>query len=211
MMRQILPTVLDTKCANIQHEDRSVAKAVAFDVLSSYQAGVWDFVMPPLLIINLLQHKRRKEAFILNLLYTKKMALEAARDMVDRELTAEQALQKSDEATGRMLAADSKGIYSDKVRQKQLREIRLLAGHYYSLIMAEGKTYETMVKGAYPDRQLYLDFIRRLNQAEKEVNHAALATVGKNNNARQFVEKMEKSIEKIRQMDADKYFPVEQE
>jgi len=207
MYGSILPTVLDTKCSNIYREERSVAVAVAADVIGSYMAGVWDFFMPPLLIFNLLKNKRTKEGFILNLLYTKKLALEAASDMVDKSLTRESALQKAEEVTGNVLSADSKGIYSDKVRQKQLSEISLLTGHYHRLIISAGKTYAEMLKDAYPDRAGYLEFVSKLNQAEKDVNHAALVTVGRNDNARQFVEKMEKSVQKIRQLDADKYFP----
>ena len=203
-----MPTVLDTKCSNIHREERSVADAVAFEVLGSYQAGVWDFVMPPLLIINLLKHRRKKESFILNLLFTKNMALEAARDMAGQDIPREKALQKAEEATAKVLAADTRGIYAEKVRQKQLKEIDLLAAHYHGLIMTEGKAYDEMVTAAYPDRQGYLDFLRRLNQAEKEVNHAALGTVGRNEASVSFIERMEKALEKVRRMDADKYFPV---
>ncbi len=204
-----MPTVLDTKCSNIQREEKSVAEAVGFEVLGSYQAGVWDFVMPPLLIINLLKHKRKKEAFILNLLFTKKMALEVARDMADQGITIKTAMQKAEETTGSVLASDTRGVYTDKVRQKQLREIELLAEHYHSLIMTEGKTYSEMLTAAYPHRQEYLDFLRRLNQAEKDVNHAALSTVGRNEASVNFIDRMEKSLVKIRMMDADKYFPNE--
>jgi hypothetical protein len=206
MFHNILPTVLDTKCRNIYKAERYMASAVADDVFDRYMPRTWDFIMLPVLVINLLKHKRSKESFILNLLFTKKLALEAARDMVDKELTEESALQKADDATGRVLAADTKGIYSDRVRQKQLMEIKLLIEHYRKLIITEVKTYEIMVKTTYPDRQAYLEFITKLNQAEKEVNREALSTVGKNNTAREFVNKMEKSIEIIRCLDADKYF-----
>ena len=135
MMRNILPTVLDTKCNNIYLEERSVAKSVAEDVVGPQSAGVWDFVIPPVFFINLFKHKRKKEAFVLNLLFTKKLALEAARDMVDRDLTREAALAQADAATNSVLAGDSKGVYSDRVRQKQLREIELLVDHYHRLIM----------------------------------------------------------------------------
>jgi len=207
MYGKILPTILDTKCGNIYREERAVAAAVAADVIGSYIAGVWDFVMPPVLVFNLLKNKRRKEGFILNMLFTKKLALETARDMAGNDAGKDEALQKAEEATGKVLAADSRGVYSDKIRQKQLREIELLTVHYHRLIMSGGKTYEEMVKAAYPGGQGYLEFVRKLNQAEKEVNHAALSTVGKNDSARQFVGKMEKSIEEIRRLDADKYFP----
>ncbi len=210
-MRNILPTVLDTKCNNIYREERSVAQAVAADVIGAQTAGVWDFFMPPVFIVNLFKHKRKKEAFILNLLFTKKLALEAARDMIDRDLTKAAALEQAAGVTNSVLAADSKGVYSDKVRHKQLREIDLLVDHYCRLIVSEGKTFEAMLHGAYKDRADYLEFIRTLNRAEKEVNHAALQTVGKNDAAREFVDRMEKSLEAIRRLDADKFFTGENE
>jgi hypothetical protein len=209
MLRNILPTVLDTKCNNIYQEERSVAKAVAADVIGMQNVGVWDFAMPPVFFMNLFKHRRKKEAFILNLLFTKKLALDAAKEMVANDLTREAALSSAETATNSVLAADNKGVYSDKVRQKQLREIDLLIGHYHILMMAEGKDYESMLRGAYGDRQVYLEFLRQLNRAEKEVNHAALQMVGKNDSAREFVTNMEKSVEEIRRMDADKYFLVE--
>ena len=184
-----------------------MAEAVGFEVLGSYQAGVWDFVMPPVLIFNLLKHKRTKEAFILNLLFTKKIALETARDMVARNLTKETAMQNAAEATGKVLADDKRGIYAEKVRQKQLREIELLSEHYHGLIMTQGKAYNEMLTAAYRDRQAYLDFLRMLSQAERDVNHAALSTVGRNESSIRFVDKMQKSLENIRQLDAEKYFP----
>jgi hypothetical protein len=211
MLRNILPTVLDTKCTNIYQEERSVARAVAADVIGTQTFGVWDFVVPPIFFIKLLKHNRSKEAFILNLLFTKKLALDAAREMVASGLSREAALKKAAEVTDSVLATDTRGVYSDKVRQKQLREIDLLIGHYYNLIMSEGKTYEAMLKAACRDRQAYLEFVRQINGSEKEVNHAAISLAGNNESARDFVSRMEKSIVEIRRLDADKYYPVETE
>jgi len=83
----------------------------------------------------------------------------------------------------------------------------LLVDHYHRLIMAAGKTFESMLHGAYKSKADYLEFVRKLNRAEKEVNQAALQTVGRNDTARDFVDRMEKAVEVIRQSDADKYFP----
>lgn len=204
-----MPTVLDTKCNNIFREERAVAKAVAADVIGTQTVGVWDFVIPPVFFVNWLKHRRKKEAFVLNLLFTKRLALDAARDVAAGDLSKEAALAKASEATNLVLSADSKGVYSDNVRQKQLLEIELLIGHYHNLIVTEGKTYEAMLRAAYKERQSYLEFVRRLNRVEREVNHAALQTVGKNESARQFVSRMEKSVEEVRQLDTDRYYPVE--
>jgi hypothetical protein len=207
MFGHLLPRILDTKCANIYREERSVASAVAADVLGRFVPGTWDFIMPPVLMVNLLKHKRSSEGFILNLLFTKKLALEATRDMAEKKLTLEAAIQKADEATSGILAADTRGIYSEMIRQKQLREIELLITHYHSLIITEFKAYETMLRGAYTYRKAYLEFARHLSKAEREVNFAALDAVGKNDTSRKFVNKMQTSVENTRRLNAEKYFP----
>jgi hypothetical protein len=207
MLRNILPTVLDTKCANIYKEERSVAKAVAAEVIGIQNMGVWDFVMPPVFLVNLFKNRRSKEAFILNLLFTKKLALDAAREMVADGLSREAALEGVAKTTDSVLAADTKGVYSDKVRQRQLNEIDLLIGHYYKLIISGDKTYESMLRAAYPDRKGYLEFIKQLAHAEKDVDRAALGVAGNSQGAKEFVSKMEKYLEDVRKLDADKYYP----
>jgi hypothetical protein len=209
MLRSILPTVLDTRCSSIYQEERSVTKAVADDVIGTQVVGVWDFMMPPLFFINLFKHRRKKEAFILNLLFTKKLALDAVREMLAGDRDRATALQHAAAATSKILAADSKGVYSEKVRLKQLKEIDLLIGHYHKLVMSGGKTYKEMLKSAYTGRDDYEEFMGQLSRAEKEVNSAALQIAGKNETARGFVARMEKSLEEIRKMDADKYYPAE--
>ena len=64
-----------------------------------------------------------------------------------------------------------------------------------------------MLQGAYKSKADYLEFARKLSRAEKEVNHAALQTVGRNAAARDFIDRMEEAVEAIRQSDAGKYFP----
>ncbi len=208
VLRDILPTVLDTKIKNILTEEREVAKAVATDVTGTMALGVWDFVLPPLFAINLLKHHRSKEAFTLNFMFTKKLALEAAGNMLQSGLTIDNCLAEVEKKTSSILSADRKGVYSEKVRLKQMQEVRLLIDHYQKLIMSEGKTYRDMVKSAYVDRESFDTFLHRLSSAEKDVNRAALQIVSKSTEARDFVARMEKSVNQIRNRDLDNYFPL---
>lgn len=208
VLRNILPTVLDTKMKNILTEEREMAKAVATDVTGTMALGVWDFVLPPLFAINLLKHHRSKEAFTLNFMFTKKLALEAAGNMQQFGLTKINSLAEVEKKTLSILSADQKGVYSEKVRLKQMQEIRLLIDHYQKLLVSEGKTYNDMVKTAYVDRESFDAFLHRLSSAEKEVNRAALQLVGKSAEAKDFVARMEKSVDQIRNRDLDNYFPL---
>ncbi|MFA5400761.1 MAG: NF038143 family protein [Dehalococcoidia bacterium] len=208
VLRNILPTVLDTKIKNILTEEREVAKAVATDVTGTMAVGVWDFMLPPLFAINLLKHHRAKEAFTLNFMFTKKLALEAAGNMLQSGLTITNSLAEVEKKTSSILSADQKGVYSEKVRLKQMQEIRLLIDHYEKLLMSEGKTYCDMVMSAYKDRESFDTFLHRLSSAEKDVNRAALQIVGKSAEAKDFVARMEESVNQIRNRDLDNYFPL---
>ncbi|MFA5065545.1 MAG: NF038143 family protein [Dehalococcoidia bacterium] len=208
VLRNILPTVLDTKMKNILTEEREMAKAVATDVTGTMALGVWDFVLPPLFAINLLKHHRSKEALTLNFMFTKKLALEAAGNMQQFGLTKINSLAEVEKKTLSILSADQKGVYSEKVRLKQMQEIQLLIDHYQKLLVSEGKTYNDMVKTAYVDRESFDAFLHRLSSAEKEVNRAALQLVGKSAEAKDFVARMEKSVDQIRNRDLDNYFPL---
>ena len=52
----------------------------------------------------------------MNFLFTKKLASEAAFEMVARGRTREEAKNQIKEKMGGVLAADQKGIYSSKIR-----------------------------------------------------------------------------------------------
>jgi hypothetical protein len=207
MLREILPTVLDTKTKNILAEERETARAVANDVTGTMAVGVWDFLLPPLFIINLLRHQRSKEAFTLNFMFTKKLALQAAGNMLRSGLTEDESMAEVEQRTTSILSADRKGVYSEKVRLKQMLEVRLLIDHYQKLIASEGKTYPDMVKAAYADRASFESFLRRLTAAEKEVNRSALQLAGKNPEAKDFVARMEEAVKQVRRRDLDNYFP----
>lgn len=204
----MLPTVLDTKINNIYKEERDVARAVSSEVTGILVLGVWDFMLPPLFVINVLKHQRTKEAFTLNFMFTKKLALEAARAMCYSGQTREESLAQVDRETAALLGSDQKGIYSEKIRQKQGQEISLLIDHYLILVNSDGKTYREMVRAAYGDRHAYNTFIDRLTTAEKEVNRAALQTLGSNKAARDFTSRMEEAVSHIRANDTDNTFPA---
>jgi predicted RNase H-like HicB family nuclease len=141
----------------------------------------------------------------LNFLFTKKLALEAAFTMVDKGKSREEAREQIKEKTGNILAGDKAGLYSNKIRQKQLREMDLLIEHYCRLLNAEGKDYPSLVKNAYPSREEYVAFLEELEQAEREVYQAAHQTV-KSSSSREIASKMEEATARVRRAELDRLF-----
>ncbi|NWF55158.1 MAG: hypothetical protein HXY45_10235 [Syntrophaceae bacterium] len=205
-MGRLFPRVIDIKYQRILSQERSLAKAVAASVIEGRPVTAWDILIPILFLMNLLQLKRSRETFTLNFLFTKKMALEAAFSRIDGGKGREEMRDRIKEKTAAILAADRQGLYSTKIRQKQMREMDLLIDHYSRLLEAEGKDYPSLVRNAYRTRESYAAFLRELEEAEKEVYQAATQTV-KTSSAREIASRMEEAAARIRQAEMGWLFP----
>jgi hypothetical protein len=204
-MGKLLPTLLETKYENILRQERSLARTVANVVIGQNPVAVWDVLIPIVFLFNFLRFKRAREAFALNFLFTKKLALEAAFDMINKGETREEAIGRIKEKTSHILASDKQEVYSVKIRQKQMKEIELLIDHYCRLLNAEGKDYLSMMKNAYATRKDYAVFLKQLEQVEKEVNRAAAQTL-RTSSAPEIVIKMEGATERLRAAEAERIF-----
>jgi hypothetical protein len=204
-MGKLLPTLLETKYENILRQERSLARTVANVVIGQNPVAVWDVLIPIVFLFSFLKYKRARETFALNFMFTKKLALEAAIDMIKKGEIKEAAVIRIKEKTGQVLASDQKGIYSSKIRQRQMREIELLIDHYHRLLDAEGKDYPSMVKNAYGSRKDYAAFLKQLEQVEKEVNRAATQTL-RTSSAPDIVSKMEEATDRMRAAEMERIF-----
>ena len=207
-MGRILPRILDTKVKNILSWERALAKAVASTILEFKPPSVWEIMIPILFLFNFFQYKRARETFSLNFLFTKKMALEAAFGMIDQGKGKEQAKAEVKEKTDKILAAEAKGIYSSKIRQKQMKEIDLLIDYYVRLLEADAKDFASMVKKSYGTRENYGCFLEQLSEVEKEVNRAAAQTV-RTHSAAEIVSKMEAAVKAFRKAEVERIFPID--
>ena len=205
-MRGILPTFIDTKYDIIRSQERRLAKAVARRVVKLPDVTVWAFMIPLIFLFNFLRYKRANETFVLNFLFTKKLALDAARDIIKEGQSRQGVLAGIDDKTRNILTSDKMGIYSEKIRRQQMNEINLLLDHYLKLLEAEGKSYKSLVKNAYQTQDDYRTFLQQLTAAEKAVNRAAIQTVGKTEEASELVSRMEEATEMVRTAEAEKIF-----
>ena len=204
-MGKLLPTILDTKHENILAQERALAKTVASAVIGQSPITAWDVLIPIVFVFNVLKFKRAREVFTLNFLFTKKLALQEAFDMVKRGQSRDDALGQIRDRTSQILASDKKGIYSIKIRQKQMREMELLLDHYSRLLNADGKDYASMVKHAYRTRQNFSAFVKELEGIEKEVNRAASQTAG-TASAPDIVSRMEETAGRLRAAQVETIF-----
>ena len=158
--------------------ERSIAKSIALKVKKPRPISVWEVLIPIIFIISFMKSKTDRDIFSDNLLFTKNLALKAAYDMLQKQKTRESVLDRIENQTGELLTTIPDNIYSDDIRQEQLKEIDLLIDHYYRLLQAEGSDYDDLVRHAYGNKADYTAFTDRLKNAEKAVAQAARQTLG---------------------------------
>lgn len=189
----------------ILFREQRMARAIALKAIRPKPLSVWEVMIPVIFIMGYMRAKADREVFSQNMLFTKKMALEAAFDMIRKESPKAHALMKIEHKTKDLLSSVPDGIYSEGIRQEQLREIELLIDHYIKLFRADGKDYSALVLRVYPQREDYLNFQKALSALEKQVARAAGQTLGAQTDAA-MLSRIESATDELRSAEIQKIF-----
>ena len=188
----------------LRHES-AIARSVALAVIKPKPFSVWEVIIPILFIFGYMKSKENREVFVQNLLFTKKMAMQAALDMLKKGQTRESVMERIKSKTRDMIASVPDGIYSEEIRREQLKEIDLLFDHYCRLMNSEGDDYNSLVFNAYRTPDRLADFFGQLQDAEDRVGRAAHNTLGSNADT-QTLESMKAAMKKSRFKETEKIF-----
>ena len=164
----------------ILSRETAIARSVALAVIQPKPLSVWEVVIPILFIFGYMKSKETREVFAQNVLFTKKMAMQAALDMLKKGQTRESVMDRIRSKTREMISEIPGGIYSAEIRREQLKEIDLLVDHYCRLLNSEGEDYDSLVFNAYRTPQRLTDYFEQLQKAEESVGRAAHNTLGSN-------------------------------
>ena len=188
----------------LAHET-ATARSLALAVIQPKPFSVWEVLIPIIFIFGYMKSKETREIFAQNVLFTKKLALQAAFDMRKKDLTRESVMDGIRSKTREMISEIPGGIYSAEIRQEQLREIDLLVDHYCRLLNNEGDDYDSLVLNAYRTPQRLTDFFEQLQNAEESVGRAAQGTLGANADTRT-LDRMNVALRNIRLKFTEKIF-----
>lgn len=169
---------LKKKYDMILSHETAIGRSVALAVIQPKPFSVWEVLIPILFIFGYMRSKEQREVFAQNVLFTKKMALQAAFDMFKKGHTREVGMERIRSKTKDMIDSIPGGIYSDEIRQEQLNEIDLLVDHYCRLLESTGDDYDSLVFNAYQTPERLVNFYERLQKAEDGVGRAAQNTLG---------------------------------
>ena len=200
-----MPKDLDKKFKNILDRDRAEAKLVSMAVVRPKPLGVWDVTIPIIFILNFMKLKQTREIFIQNFMFTKGLALDAARNIIKKGRTRESELAQIEDKTKSILDADTDGIYSEEIRRSQMEEIDLLIDHYCKLFKTDGVDYSFLVINTYQDQRGYTAFFSKLKDTEKKVSNAAKRILGKKADT-VALSKIEAAIDRVRKAEVERIF-----
>jgi len=192
--------------------EQELASGLASRVMEKPQVSVWMFLFPFVLIPFMQRVQQFQESlnlFSRGYLFTKQLALDAALKVgtegrSNKDAVAEAALlvRRGDQNSGSGFVD-----YRQKVRERQIEEIELLIDHYHALLSSSGDSYSLLVVGAYKYRENYLEFLKQLEEAEKQVNQASIKAYGSEvENLPDIIAKMELALATFRADETCKIF-----
>jgi hypothetical protein len=188
----------------LDHE-YAMAKSVALSLIKPKPLTVWDIMIPVIFILNFIKLKQSREVFIQNQIFTNTLALEATLDMFKKSQSRQAAITTIKKKTKDLLSSIPDGIYSEDIRQEQLKEIYFLMDHYGKLFEADGNEYPSLIINAYNTQENYTAFLTQLKAAEKDVMKAAQRTLGSQADL-QAASRLEELTGKVRAAEIKKIF-----
>ena len=168
----------------------------------------WRILLLPSFLVQYIYYKKNFIHTRKNLLFTKRMAFDAARQINGGESHAAQ-MRLIEIRTKKLLDKERKGYYTEKLRHKQLNEIELLIEHYLYLLNSKGKNYTELLRATYPSKQKYLSFLNRLQKAEQEVIRAAITSMkrGTKQERLKWFDRVENATREARMEEMKEIFP----
>ena len=197
---------LESRYELVLSRETGLAQAVADQVVDKPLISAWMILIPIVFVQYLISSRELRavaRAFVREFMLTKRLALEAAREM------AESGMPREDALGGRLSAEWNDEVEPAKreIRNMQRAEIELLIDHYTRLLAAEGESYPSLVKSAYRTRADYAGLLERLHDAEREVNQAAVRAFGTTEGFTETITKAEATTRKLRRHEMDTLFP----
>jgi hypothetical protein len=189
----------------ILEQEVRLARSVAITAQRLRPFSVWEVLIPIVFILGYMRSRQQREMFVQNFIFTKKLALNAARDMRLDALSHDQVFERIETKTKKLLETLESNIYSEAIRQAQLAEIQLLIPHYQRLFDTECRRYADCITAAYPMRKAYVSFLDNLRQAENAVAAAAVKTVGDQADL-EMVKRIETRSHQLRLKEADRFY-----
>jgi hypothetical protein len=199
--RSRMAATIEEKYGIIRERDERFAFELAKAIMDKPKASIWIIFLPMLFVFHahwLQRYKKSIQTFSRQYLHSKLLAL----DTVLEESRGGNPLEGGWASTYASLPEARGGVFTEW----QVKELDLLRDHYHLLIASQGRDYPALIRNAYRTSGEYRFFLNSLYRAEEEINKAVLQIHHPTPEARDVVERMERSSETLREMELAQIF-----
>jgi len=167
----------------------------------------WRIIIFPFFLYDFIRYRRRLQVLRKNLFFTKQFALKAVKNIHQGKERARE-IRQIEINTRDILDKEKKGFYTEKIRNRQLREIEFLIDHYLELLSTNQPGYRDSIKATYTSKGSFLAFLNSLQKFEEEVIQAAITSMrkGTKKERRLWFDKVRAATKKIRLKSADRIY-----
>jgi hypothetical protein len=167
----------------------------------------WRIIVFPFFFYDFIRYRRRLQVLRKNLFFTRQFALDAGNTIHQGKERAWE-IRRVEIKTRDILDKEKKGLYTEKIRNKQLKEIEFLVNYYLDLLGSNQPSYKDALRAKYTSKGSYLAFLNSLQKVEEEVIQAAVTTMrkGTKKERRLWFDKVRAATKKIRMKEAEKIY-----
>lgn len=201
--------IMEDNYKSILDHETKTAEIITLKVLDKPELSAWMILIPIIFILFMQRHQKyyqSSKGFSAGYLYTKKIALDTAYKIYNHQISREDA--QTSVAKIVVKNPDAEAVVLEIYRQ-QIEEIQVVCEHYLALLSSKETKYDQMVVSYYRTEDNYLDYVKRLTEAEKAVTIAATANFKDDEvEVPEILEKMEEHLIQLRLEEAKRFFTV---
>lgn len=163
------------KYERILTAERDFAREVTLAVIVSRPLTAWHYLMPGMFVIDYFRRNFAIRQYTRHFMFPREIAIAAARDLMSGyESPSVDARIERDiiDWLSTLHLVSEKRVAAQKVA------IDILTAHYRRLLAADGDSADDMIRNAYPSRRHYEDHLRKLTDAEKDIDRALVENLG---------------------------------
>jgi len=185
-------------------QNNRIAAALVEPIRSKFN---WRIIVFPLFCYDFIRYRRRQQVLRKNLFFTRKYALEAARN-IHRGKERAWEIRQIEIKTREILDKEKKGFYTGKIRSKQLQEIHWRINHYLEILDSNQPSYQDALRAKHTAKGSYLAFLNSLQKVEEEVIQAAITSMrkGTKKERRLWFDKVRAATRKVRVEEAQRLY-----
>jgi hypothetical protein len=167
----------------------------------------WRIILLPVYLYHLFKYRNNLRFTRKNMLYTKQLAFEAAKN-IDQGKDQAWELRQIEIKTHDVLNKEKKGFYTEKIRRRQLPEINYLINHYQTLFNSQQNNYSAIIKEIFPAKGQYLAHISSLQKLEEDVIRAAISSMrkGTKTDRRRWFDQVKETTKDVRMAEANQIY-----